>query len=304
MSAEGQLSRLVKNDTPGDVWDEVRHILHLISADFDDALIYRAFGDTMDLFCGRYPGYRACNTEYHDIHHTLDTFLTMARMFHGAVIEGEAFDGRHISLGLLAALLHDSGYIQEDEDREGTGSKFTAYHVQRSMLFFADYGTKLGLSDEEKDDGLAIILCTDPAIAVSTILFSSNRVALLGKMLGASDLFAQMADRVYLEKLLFLYHEFREAGVGDYDCEVDLLRKTVGFYEFISKRLERTLDSANGFISAHLSSRWGIQVNLYEMAIERQKDYLQEILKRPDSDPRDNLKRGGIVERVRKIYYP
>jgi len=69
------------------------------------------------------------------LRHTTDTFLAMARMIHGATLEGETFSERHINLGLIAALLHDSGYIQSESDLQGTGAKYTASHVQRSIDF-------------------------------------------------------------------------------------------------------------------------------------------------------------------------
>lgn len=55
-------------------------------------------------------------------------------------------------------------------------------------------------------------------------------------------------------------------------------------------------------MTSHFVSRWNIHSNLYEEAMERQKKYLQHILKIPDSDPRERLKRGGIVKKVREKY--
>jgi hypothetical protein len=297
-----QLSSLVQMDSPQAVLDEVQIILELISPGYNVALVTSTFISTVRLYEGSYPGYRACNTEYHDLHHITDTFLAMARLIHGVVIDGGAFTDRQIDLGLIAALLHDAGYIQEEHDREGTGSKYTTSHVQRSMGFLKRYGAEHGLSNEEIAAGRTMILCTDLAVDISTIVFPSTKVELLGKMLGAADLMAQMADRTYLEKLLFLYYEFREAEVGDYESEVDFLRKTIGFYDFIAQRLETTLDASDRFIVSHLASRWDIRANLYQEAIERQKNYLQQILNMPDSDPRDNLKRGQIVDKVRRKY--
>lgn len=40
-----------------------------------------------------------------------------------------------------------------------------------------------------------------------------------------------MADRAYLAKLIYLYHEFREGGVAGYESELDLLKKTPTFTE-------------------------------------------------------------------------
>ncbi|MBW1887684.1 MAG: hypothetical protein JRI52_04945 [Deltaproteobacteria bacterium] len=300
---EGKLlSDLVEMNSSEAVLDEVKTILHSIYPDFDDSPIISAFSLTIKLFKGNYPGYQACNTEYHDIHHTIDTFLAMARLIHGAMIEDAVFTERQITQSLISALFHDAGYIQEEHDREGTGSKYTADHVQRSMDFILNHCVELGLSDEEVEACRNMILCTDLAVDISSIDFPSPKIETLSKMLGTADLLAQMADRTYLEKLLFLYHEFKEAKVGGYEGEVDLLRKTVGFYDFISQRLQKTLDATDRFMTSHFASRWDIQTNLYHEAIEKQKNYLHQILGIPDSDPRDSLKRGEIIHKVREKY--
>ncbi len=298
-----QLYNLVPIDSPQAVLDEVMVILDLISPDFDTAPVTSAFNMVINLYRGKYPGYRACNTEYHDLSHTIDTFLAMVRLIHGAVLDGETFTNRHITLGLITALLHDAGYIQEVHDKEGTGSKYTANHVQRSMDFLERHGSELGLSYEEITEGRAIILCTDLAVDISTVEFTSTEVELLGKMLGSADILAQMADRIYLEKLLFLYYEFKEAGIGDYESEVDLLQKTLAFYDFIAQRLKMTLDATDRFASSHFASRWGAHANLYDVAIKKQKSYLRQILEIQDSDPRDHLRRGGIVDKIRREYW-
>jgi len=297
-----QLYNLIPMDSPQDVLDEVIVILDLISPDFDTAPVTYAFNMAVNLYKGKYPGYRACNTEYHDLHHTINTFLAKVRLIHGAVLDGETFTNQHITLGLITALLHDVGYIQEEHDMDGTGAKHTANHVQRSMDFLERHGSELGLSYEEITEGLAIILCTDLAVDISTIVFTSDKVELLGKMLGSADLLAQMADRTYLEKLLLLYCEFKEAEIGDYESEVDLLQKTLAFYDFIAQRLKTSLDATDRFVSSHFASRWGTHANLYHVAIEKQRNYLKQILEIQDSDPRDHLKRDGIVDKIRRAY--
>jgi len=277
-------------------------MLKLISSDFNLAQVNHAFAMTCDLYNGYFPGYKSCNIEYHDLRHTTDTFLAMARLIHGAVCDGEELNNRLIALALITALLHDSGYIQEDFDNEGTGAKHTTSHVRRSMDFLKRHGAHLELSDDEITAGRAMILCTDLAVDINSIEFPSDRVELFGKMLGTADLLAQMADRTYLEKLLFLYREFKWAGVGGYESEVDLLRKTVGFFDYIGNRLETALGKTDRYMILHFDSRWNIQKNLYHEAIEKQKEYLRAILKMPDSHHRDHLKRDGIVNVVRKKY--
>jgi len=297
-----QLYDLINTESPEEVFDEVQVILHMISPDFELDLVTESFITIVSLYEGKHPGFKACNTEYHDLRHTVETFLAMARLLHGARLNGEGFTDRDIVLGLVAALFHDAGYIQEEHDRDGTGAKHTIHHEHRSAHLLERFGAEFQLSEDEIAAGRIMILCTDIGTDLSAMTFPSDRMELLGKMLMASDLMAQMADRSYLEKLLFLYREFKEANVGGYENELDLLTKTVAFYDFVSKRLETILDKVDQFMTSHFVSRWNIHSNLYQEAIERQKAYLQRILKKPHSDPREQLKRGGIVQKVREKY--
>lgn len=299
-----QLSSLVNMYSPQDVLVEVEVILKSIDSHYDLTPLRTSFQTFLDLYEGRYPGYQACNTYYHDITHSTDSLLAMARLIHGSVLDGEVFTQHDINLSLTATLFHDCGYIQTVDDTEGTGAKYTQSHVTRSADFLvAHYGDKLGASQADIDAYRFMILCTDLAVDLFKISFPSSRIELLGKMLGAADLLAQMADRTYLEKLLYLYHEFRESkSDGPYTGEVDLLRKTVGFYDYVGSRLAPMDPMFDRFIRLHFASRWNVEQNLYEVAIQRQKDYLVHILSIPNTDPRDHLRRGDIVKKVRQLY--
>ncbi|MEW6672125.1 MAG: hypothetical protein AB1427_10490 [Thermodesulfobacteriota bacterium] len=285
-----KLYDLIRTDSAEAVLDEVLLILKKISPDFDDTPVTHAYITAIGLYEGIYPGYQACNTEFHDLRHSVETFLAMARLIHGAILDGKGFTHEQITLGLTASILHDAGYIQEDDDLEGTGAKHTGTHVQRSMDFLSQYGIEQGLSEEAISAGRTMILCTDISVDFGTIVFPSSEIELLGKMLGAADLLAQMADRTYLEKLLFLYREFSEAKIGGYQSEVDLLNKTVAFYDFIDHRLATTLDASDRFMASHFAARWNIHKNMYHESIVRQKNYLSQILQK-SSDPRKHLRR-------------
>jgi len=297
-----KLYDLVRTDSAETVLDEVLLILTRISPGFDDAPVTHAFITTISLYEGRYPGYQACNTEFHDLRHSMETFLAMARLIHGAILNGNVFSDEQITLGLTASILHDAGYIQEDCDMIGTGAKHTGTHVQRSMDFLARYGNEQGFSQESVAAGRTLILCTDLSVDFGTIVFASPEIERLGKMLGAADLLAQMADRTYLEKLLFLYHEFSEANIGNYDSEVDLLNKTVAFYDFIDHRLKTTLGACDRFMASHFADRWNIPENLYQKSIMRQKNYLSQILQKP-SDPRRYLRRKLNLNQIDSKYF-
>lgn len=294
-----QLASLVPTTDPAAVITEVTLLLRLVDEGFDPGRLVAIYDDVVAMFKGLNPLYQACNTDYHDLHHTLDVFLAMARLIHGATVDGERFAREAVFQAMVAAIFHDIGYLQERSDIAGTGAKFTATHVERGMEIFSRYGERNGFDDEAIFAIQSMILCTNLAVDIGAIGFSSSQTEMLGKMLGSADLLAQTADRVYLEKLLFLYSEFREAGIGGYVNEKDLLEKTIGFFDYFAQRIRTVLGGADRFMRSHFQARWQINDSLYHEAIARNRSYLQKIITMPDSDPLDHLKRGGIVTRFR-----
>jgi len=297
-----QLATLVDMESPEAVQQEVIHILTLLNPSFDTGSVQRVFRFMIDLYKGRLEEYKACNTDYHDLRHITDTYLAMARLLHGAQLSGEGFSERDIVLGLTGALMHDTGMIQESCDDEGTGAKYTQEHVRLSMDFVAKHAATLQLSEQEVKDLRDIIFCTDLMADIGSVSFSSPKIELLGKILGTADLIAQMADRTYLEKLLLLYHEFREAEIGNYKNEVDFLHQTLNFFEISAKRFQETLDNTNRYMVPHFKSRWDIAENLYLISLENQRRYLQKILADKNKSIYQELKRGDIVQQVRRKF--
>ena len=299
-----KLHDLVEIEEPEAVFEEVAIILKLLSPGFDLKCVRSAYRLILRIYRGNHPLYRSCTTHYHDLRHTTDAFLAMARLAHGAILCKKDCSERDIAVVLVAALFHDAGYIQDLDDKEGTGAKFTLYHVQRSREFLNRHGAEIGLTRKEIAEGGVMILCTDIKKDLPHTLFSSTTVENFGRLLNAADLMGQMADRVYLEKLLFLYHEYKEGQVGEYHSEVDLIRKTPAFMDYMAQRIAPVGDRVNRFMKAHFASRWGIEANLYQEAIDRQKQYLEKILSDPEADPRESLNRFGLVKKVRAMYGP
>ena len=297
-----KLSDLIDMNDPGAVLKEAHRCLEDLDPPPRAASIQRSYTDTVALYEGRYLGYRKCSTEYHDLRHAIDTFLTTVRLLHGAFWCGRRFDPAQLTLALTAALLHDAGYIQRIDDTEGTGAKYTLEHIQRSADFLDNYLEKKGFTPEDRADGRAMILCTDLSRKVASDAFSSPGASFLGRLIMAADLMAQLSDRTYLEKLLFLYHEFKEAGIGDFASELDLLRKTATFYDTIRRRLEPVSGLTDEYLRRHFQCRWHLDANLYRQSIERQRRYLLKILSDRDADPTRYLKRAGIVQQVRTRY--
>lgn len=288
---EKKLADLVDMNSPSAVLDEVMFIMTLIQSNINPSHLTNAFSFMVTLYQGQWPQERACNTYFHDMRHITDTLLAMIRLIHGAISKGHNLNERHIFIGLVGALAHDAGYIQDKMDSCGTGAKYTTVHVERSMEFVERYGQRYGLTPQEIPACKLMIHCTDLNVDVSKIKFPSRAVEILSKILGCADLIAQLADRIYLEKLCFLYREFREGKIKVYNDEMDLLEKTLSFFPIIDKRLKDQLGGYDELAKIHFNKRWGIAENLYRITMDKQKEYLEHILSFSDRDTNRYLRR-------------
>ncbi len=291
-----QLSNLLHDNSPGTVLREVKAIYSPFHGKSSFQKVIRACAIVEKLFRGKMNGYRECNTEYHDLGHTIDVFLATARLLDGHAIENGPLDDDLASLILVAALLHDAGYIQETADKEGTGAKYTLNHVDRSIEFAFHHRDDFTLSLEEAEVVGRIIKATEFSMDFSMIPYRDNKERLTGAILGTADLMGQMADRIYLEKLLFLYNEFREAGIPGYTTEFDILKKTVGFYSITRKKLVESFEDVGRYASSHFRERHGIDENLYQTAIDRNMEYLDHILNDASTNFRHKLKRANFQQ--------
>ncbi len=294
------LADFVDMDSPQAVLDEVLFIMTLIHPQMDPSQLTNAFSFMVSLYQGQWPGERECNTQFHDLRHITDTMLAMARLIHGAVIAGRHLSQRQVLVGMVSALVHDAGYIQDKSDEDGTGAKYTTVHVERSMGFIERYGQRYGLTAEEIPECQIMIQCTDLETDIASLHFPSGAVEMLAKLLGCADLIGQMADRIYLEKLFYLFKEFEEGQVTAYTDELDLLRKTLAFFPMVQKRVKEQLGGYDKFAKPHFNRRWGVSENLYQVAIERQQQYLAHIMAQPDQDLSKHLRRKKIVREILK----
>jgi len=299
-SAPYQLSNLVHMESPHDVLEETKKIATMTASGFDEEDLTRAFVDVLSLFEGSYPGYLPCDTQYHDLKHTTDTLLAMARIMHGAAVEGLVFSRRHVSLGLIAALMHDTGYLMR-EGEEGPGARYTLIHIRRSIDFMEGYFASNGFSKNDFTACRNILNCTGLDVAIDRIQFTSKENEILGKMLGTADLLGQMADRTYLEKLPFLYDEFKMAGIEGLGTELDFFSSTPNFFEMTKIRFRDELGGVNRYMRPHFRVRWGIDEDLYMAAIERSMAYLRKILESHPDNCRRHLRRAGVIRNLSRI---
>ncbi|MGA2527186.1 MAG: hypothetical protein ABSF79_11300 [Smithellaceae bacterium] len=274
---------------------EVKFTTSLINPQFDFRYLDKAFRDVEKLFRGHYPGFQKCNTDYHDLRHTMQVVLAMARLLHGAYLQGVKFTDKEINLGLISALMHDTGYIQTADDDSGTGAKYTLVHIKRSIMFVQDYYAHENYFHDDLDNFNDILNCTGLSIDIKKITFSSANIEIIGQILGTADLLGQMADRLYLEKLIPLFHEFDEGKVSGFDSELDFLKKTTNFYYITKTRLEKDLGNVNRHMVNHFRERWNVERNLYAEAIEKNINYLIFILKTNEKNISVCLRRNAIT---------
>jgi hypothetical protein len=271
-------------------------VLGLFGARFpgaDFAPLARAFEDFTALFEGRYPGYLACDTLYHDLRHTLDMTLAMARLIDGherACARPDRLGPRRAMLGVLTALLHDCGYLKRSSEGQiENGAVFTKVHVSRSADFVLAYLPKLGF-EAEAPLAARLVHFTGYEMEIEDIRIDDPKDRLVGCLVGTADLIGQMTDRMYLEKCReFLYREFvigqvaRETlasgkEVVRYASPEDLVLKTPGFYEYVARdRIDRRLGGVDRFIGAHFDGP-----DLYQVEIDRNMAFLRGAIEAAD----------------------
>jgi hypothetical protein len=277
---------------------QVEAIVADIDARHDMARINRLFNLVARGYDGWLPGYQRLQTLYHNHLHTLEVVLCTARLLHGLHLAGKTLTADQIDMSLMGALLHDVGYLKHDTENEGTGAQFTVDHVIRSTEF-----ARAHLASESASfmEGLInVILITDHRLPASRLNYGSEKVRLSALVTGTSDLVSQMANREYLERLLLLYFEFREAGLGNYQDFDDLLEKTAAFYRVTQKRLADELEGLAHYLVRHFEKVEGVACNRYQESIDKNLAYLDRVLKEPPGQRIELLKRGGIVDRVLK----
>ena len=227
----------------------------------DAMFVPRVFGWAIECFTGNYADYQAVDAHYHDFEHTLQGTLCMARLLRGRHI-AEAhpqLTQRMFQLGVVAILLHDTGYLKKLSDTEGTGAKYTVTHVDRSASFAAELLGEKKFSAEDIKAVQNMIHCTGVDAALSVIPFQNEIEKIVGHALGTSDLLGQMAAEDYVDKLPVLYGEFAEAVqysrdkphfIAMFSSAADLMQKTPAFWEkYVQVKLNRDFSGLYRFLN-------------------------------------------------------
>jgi hypothetical protein len=229
-----------------------REVTRLLAATYPGVSpdpVWLAFHDFERLFYGEEPGFLGCDTSYHDVQHTLDMTLAMARLVAGYEQASEPQDRlgpERAIMGIVTSLFHDAGYIRHEEDTAAaSGAEFTLYHVSRSARYLESYLPKIGLA-RLAPIAKQIVHYTGYEMNLDHIELDDPRDCIVGHLLGTADLLAQMADRCYLEKCRDrLFPEFVLGGAAivetddglkvNYRSGVDVLNQTLDWYEQSAK---------------------------------------------------------------------
>lgn len=226
----------------------------------DTGFVPRAFAWMLECFSGGCSGYQAVDTLYHDVEHTMQGTLCMARLLRGRHRANAApvLSERVFQLGILAILLHDSGYLKRANDTNGTGAKYTATHVDRSADFAGELLMGHGYDAHDITAVQNMIRCTGVNASIAGIPFQTLEERIAGSALATADYLGQMAAADYVEKLPILYKEFAEAAqfsgehrlINGFANEADLIRKTPAFWEkFVKPRLDTEFMGLYRFLS-------------------------------------------------------
>ncbi|HEU4618115.1 MAG TPA: hypothetical protein VFV10_08735 [Gammaproteobacteria bacterium] len=295
------VTNTVQVSSPREVRRAVRELFTSLypSSPFD--AVWLGFHDFERLYGGFDPEYHGIDTAYHDMQHSLDMTLALARLVAGyeqSVPPGDRLGPERAMLAIVAALFHDSGYLRHKVlDRDAAnGAEFTLTHVTRSGRFLERYLPQVGLGDFVPVIS-RIVHFTGYEIPLDRIVLEEPKDFVIGRLLGTADLVAQLADRCYLEKCRDrLFPEFvlggvafddgRHAGAGvRYRSGRDLLGQTLKFYQSsVHLRLERGFNGAYRYLEAY----FGGEQNPYVFFIRKNLRFLTRVLER---DAWDQLRR-------------
>ena len=292
-----EINGLFENSDPDLVWGSASSVIRRISPGYDFALVSSIFADVLRIFRGEYPGYSAIKTLYHDLPHTMDVFLCSVRLMHGLHLSGPRLSNDELTKVMIATLMHDIGYAQQHGEDNGTGAQFTLTHVTRGIAFMKHYLAERNISAEFVAALELMMYSTDLGVNFSEIDYPDDRTRMLGKLVGTADLTGQMADRTYLEKLLFLYLEFKEANFGNYANTYDMLCQTRNFYEATREKLDCVFSRMYNNLNFHFKDTMGTERNYYLESIEKNIAYLSKVIALDEAEYLSMLKRGGIVEK-------
>src|SRR4051812_48940855 len=246
----------------------------------DPQFVDQAFAWAGACFRGEFAGYQALDVQYHDFEHTLQGTLCMVRLLHGRHRANTLppLTERLFQLGLLAILLHDTGYLKTEDDQDGTGAKYTLIHVGRSADFAELLLKNKSFPSDEIQAVQNMIRCTGVDAKPDALPFRDTLDRLVGLALATADLLGQMAAPDYLDKLPALYGEFAEAVryakdqktfIASFSSAQNLIERTPQFWDKVVRtKLDQELGGLYRFLNDPYPDGPNEYVSLVEANIE------------------------------------
>lgn len=277
------------------VRDEVRALFRRLWPDGELALLEEAFGDVERLYGGQWTGYHPCDTPYHNLTHVMTVTLAMARLLHGAVLDGHRVTAREGLLGLVAALFHDAGLIRKKGDPETFGAELTATHVARGTAMLGAYLGARGWGASACGFVASLLACTELGEEARQVTFDTEAQRYIGTLLKAADLAGQMADMRYGEKILLLAEELRVAEKAAFIGEKALIWNSPAFCRGV---LEGLTDAAGKGVLDHFRTHFrvylGMDRNVYTDQIRGQICFLEAVIAKGGDGYRETLRNGPV----------
>ena len=241
--------------------------------------VAKVFGWAVEAFEGRYRDYQPVDALYHDLEHTLQGTLCYAQILQGRqrAKETPVVPSRMFELGLLAILLHDTGYLKVRGDNEGSGAKYTLIHVSRSANFAQQLLAEKGFSTEDAGTVMRMIRCTGVNVKIDAIPFQGEVERTVSFCIGTADLLGQMAATDYVDKLPILFAEFAESARYSgtkmmFESAESLLKMTPMFWEkYVRPKIEKDFQSNFRFLSEPYPDGPSAYLAAIEANIERSK---------------------------------
>jgi hypothetical protein len=272
-----------ENLNPENILNEIRSVYKENYQEANIGMIEVVLKDVIDLFSGKREGFLKCDTRYHDLSHTLQVLHPFIGIIDGwnksknsPNISRDFFD-----IGIIAVLLHDTGYIKTSDDVDGTGAKHTFIHTYRSADFAAHYLSEIGFEKQKICSVQNAIMCTGVKVDYNKLLFNSEEERIIGYALGTADLLGQMSAVDYPEKLSMLYTEFEEAyryegverlhekGITIFESAEDLIRKTPYFYENVVMGRFKEMGSLYKYLTYHFNDSRNPYIEAIEENIKK-----------------------------------
>ncbi len=225
-----------------------------------------------------------------DFSQTAGIILAFSRMVDGYNLENkdDILDEDTVILGLMASLLcRHCLYSYLEDQNNGSDDNIFQEEIHEAVRKIIE---KYEFTEEEFEVIKNMVCCADINHNFNNTSFKDSTQKKISMMVAAADILGRMSCRNYLEKLLKFYDTARE-DMDEY-ARLKLLKKNIQHYRsVIMNRLEKDLEGFFKLCEVHFSQRYGIGYNMYVEAIDRQIEFLEDIIQQEPECYRNRLKR-------------